>query len=99
MRVITWRPLKEFAEVHPAALTPLKVWRKLVESSEMETPADVKRIFGTSVDFLPGGIVIFDIGGNKYRLAVNIRYRMGKVFIRHVMTHAEYDRRTREGTL
>ena len=99
MRVITWRPLKEFGEKHPAALTPLKVWRKLIESSDLQTPDDLKRVFGGRVDFLPNGIVVFDVGGNKYRLSVNIRYQLRTVFIRHVMTHEEYDRRTREGTL
>ena len=36
--------------------------------------------------------VIFDIGGNKYRLIAEINYTRGKVFIRHMRTHAEYDR-------
>ncbi len=99
MRVITWRPLKEFGTRHADALSPLKVWRKLIESGDLATPADVKQVFGGSVDFLPNGIVIFDIGGNKYRLSVNIRCKLGLVFIRHVMTHEEYMRRSRDGTL
>jgi mRNA interferase HigB len=99
MRVITWKRLREFAEGHPHALVPLKVWRKLIEAHSFETPADVKRAFGTTVDFLPNGIVVFDIGGNKFRLSVNIRYRYGRVYVRSVMTHAEYDRRTKTGTL
>jgi mRNA interferase HigB len=39
-----------------------------------------------------GEFTIFNIGGNKYRLATSIHYRTGKVYIRHVMTHAEYSR-------
>ena len=34
----------------------------------------------------------FDIGGNKYRLIAAIHYNRKKVYIRHVLTHAEYDR-------
>lgn len=34
---------------------------------------------------------IFDIGGNKFRLIVAIHYNTGKVFVRHVFTHADYD--------
>ena len=37
-----------------------------------------------------GDFTIFNIGGNKYRLATYINYRTGKVYVRHVMTHAEY---------
>ena len=39
-----------------------------------------------------GEFTVFNIGGNKYRLATSISYRTGKVFIRHVMTHQEYSR-------
>jgi mRNA interferase HigB len=40
-----------------------------------------------------GGFTIFNIGGNKYRLATSINYRTGKVYIRNVMTHEEYSRK------
>ncbi|MBL8218454.1 MAG: type II toxin-antitoxin system HigB family toxin [Bryobacterales bacterium] len=33
------------------------------------------------------------LGGNKYRLATLINFRTGRVFIRYVMTHAEYSRK------
>ena len=39
-----------------------------------------------------GVFTIFNIGGNKYRLATFINYRMGKIYIRHVLTHEEYSR-------
>lgn len=38
------------------------------------------------------GRTIFDIGGNRYRLIAVIHYNRSKVYIRHVLTHAEYDR-------
>lgn len=58
----------------------------------------MKADFG-SADFLSGKRVVFDIGGNKYRLVVKIEYKWGKVFIRHVVTHKEYDRMTKAGLL
>jgi len=36
--------------------------------------------------------VVFNIGGNKYRLITSIHFNRGKVYIRHVLTHAEYDK-------
>jgi len=39
-----------------------------------------------------GEFTVFNIGGNKYRLATYINYRTGKVYIRHVMTHEEYSK-------
>jgi mRNA interferase HigB len=38
-----------------------------------------------------GGCIVFNIGGNKYRLICRIRYATSKVFILKVMTHREYD--------
>lgn len=54
--------------------------------------ADIKRLF-RSVDKV-GKFTVFDLGGNKYRLIAAIHYNRKKVYIRHVLTHAEYDQDT-----
>lgn len=96
---IAWKSLRLFAQKHPHALEPLKVWCKLIESSDFADSTDIKRLFGRNVGFLPNSVVIFDVGGNTYRISASIRYRLNKLFIRGVMTHAEYDRRTRRDRL
>ena len=68
-----------------------------MEASHFANTAEVKAVF-PSVDFPKGELAVFNIG-RQYRLIVNIRFRWGHVFIRHVMTHDEYERRSREGTL
>lgn len=98
MRVISRKRLREFGEQHADAVTPLDDWYSLVRSREYKSPADVKVDFA-SVSFVSGDVTVFNIGGNKYRLSVTIRYRTGIVYIRRVLTHEEYDRRTRDGTL
>jgi HTH-type transcriptional regulator/antitoxin HigA len=35
---------------------------------------------------------VFDIPGNRYRLICAIHYNRGRVYVRHVLSHAEYDR-------
>jgi mRNA interferase HigB len=42
---------------------------------------------------------VFNIGGNKYRLVVDMRYDLGRIYIRYVLTHEEYTRRTQAGSL
>ncbi|MCL1463001.1 type II toxin-antitoxin system HigB family toxin [Argonema galeatum] len=37
-------------------------------------------------------LTVFNIGGNNYRLITLVDYEKQKVFIRHVLTHAEYDK-------
>jgi mRNA interferase HigB len=97
-RIITERRLREFWTEHPDAETPLKAWRKLVREKDYRTPHEVRGDF-PAVDFLKNKVTVFDIGGNKYRLVVTMRYEWHTVFIRHVLTHDEYERRSREGTL
>lgn len=39
-----------------------------------------------------GERVVFDIGGNKYRLIVFVDYARQRVYVRWVGSHREYDR-------
>jgi mRNA interferase HigB len=52
-----------------------------------------------SASFLGKWRTVFNIGGNKYRLVVDMRYDLGRIYIRHVLTHEEYTRRTQDGSL
>lgn len=98
MRIITESRLTEFWTEHPPAEIPLKAWRGIIRHARYESPHEVKVQFPTT-DFLGKGITVFDIGGNKYRLVVTMRYDLQRVYIRHVLTHADYDRRSRSGDL
>lgn len=69
----------------------MKNWYQVVDKADWNKPADVKRMFGTTVDFIGDNRLIFDIGGNKYRLVVHVAYRFKRVLIKFVGTHAEYD--------
>ena len=92
MRIISKATLRTFWERHPRAAGPLQSWYALVAASEWRRPADVKDLFGTSVDFVADNRIVFDIGGNKYRLIVRVSYAYGQVLIKFIGTHAEYDR-------
>lgn len=38
-----------------------------------------------------GKFTVFNIGGNKVRLIAAVHYNRNKIYIRHVLTHCEYD--------
>ena len=44
-----------------------------------------------SADILAGDRVVFDIGGNKYRLVAAVHYRGKRIYVRFIGTHSEYD--------
>ena len=92
MQVIAKRTLRLFWERHAQAEGPLRSWHAQVTRARWKGPADVKVMFGPMVDFVADNRVIFDIGGNKYRLVVHVAYRFKRVLIKFVGTHKEYDR-------
>ena len=89
MHVISNKALKDFSKQHPDAEKPLQAWRKLVEKSSFKSFSDLKRAF-SSVDRV-GDLIVFDIGGNKYRLIAYIRFDWQRCYIKNVLTHREYD--------
>ena len=88
MQIIARKALRDFWLRHPQAEGPLSVWFSLVSKAAWTGPADVKAMFGTSVDFVADNRVIFDIAGNKYRLIAHVAYPFKRVLIK-VHRHAQ----------
>lgn len=90
MHVIAKPSLISFWTRHPDAERPLQVW---YHAMERKVFSDFNELRGTfaSADYVDG-LTVFNIGGNKYRLIASIHYNRRKVYIRNVLTHAEYDR-------
>lgn len=93
MRVLSKRTLVRYWTKHAAAKASLQLWHTEVERTKWERPQDVKEMFGTSVDFVGDSRVVFDIGGNKFRLVARVAYGpYYRVMIKFIGTHAEYDK-------
>ena len=91
MRVIAKRTLRQYWETHSQAEQPLRSWHAIAAKADWSSPSDVKGAYRTA-SIVGNHRVVFDIGGNKYRLVVRIDYEHRIVFVRFVGTHAEYDR-------
>ncbi len=92
MRIISVGTLKAFWEQpeHRDAEQPLRAWVKVVRGAAWPNPPAVKRMFN-SADILLDGRVVFDIGGNRYRLVAWVNYHYGVVYVRFIGTHRAYD--------
>ena len=90
MHVISRKALREFWERHPDSASPLARWFKIMERQAFRSFAELRATF-PSADRV-GNLIVFNIGGNNYRLIASIHFNRAKVYIRHVLTHAEYDR-------
>ncbi len=89
VHIITRKTLIQFWGKHPDSQIALRRWFKIVQKTEFSSFAELRQVF-PSADKVDHWI-IFNIGGNKYRLITSIHFNRGKVYIRHVLTHAEYD--------
>ena len=89
MHVISKKRLREFWEEHPKAETSLDAWYEVACDANWETFADVRATFHAADRV--GRLTVFNIGGNKYRLIAAIHFNRGKLFVRHVLTHRQYD--------
>jgi len=91
VRVIAQRTLRAFWEKHPKAEQPLRSWLQEMKIRKFRKPSDVRGQY-RSADFVGDDRVIFNIGGNKYRLVVHMSYRRQIAFIKFIGTHKQYDR-------
>ena len=74
------------------------VSQSMVRLKRYRSPAAGRKDFA-SASFLGQWRTVFHLGGNKYRLVVDMRYDLSRIYIRHVLTHEEYTRRTQDGSL
>ena len=92
MRVIAKSTIKKFFE-QPAyrdAQGPLESWYEEALKANWSSPQAIKDQY-RSASICGNNRVVFNIGGNKYRLVVEMQYRAGIAWIKFVGTHAQYD--------
>jgi mRNA interferase HigB len=90
MHIITRRRLLEFSAKYPNTSTALDAWYRIVKQSEVANFSKLREIF-PSADKVDN-LTVFNIGGNKVRLIAAIHYNTQCLYIRHVLTHTEYDK-------
>ncbi|MDT0649199.1 type II toxin-antitoxin system HigB family toxin [Autumnicola edwardsiae] len=91
MRVVTYKRIKEFLEIHPDAESPLKFWYHTVTAKNWDNINDLRQDFN-SVDYVGNHRFVFNIKGNDYRLIAVISFNAKKVYIRFLGTHGKYDK-------
>ena len=94
MKIIGKLKLQSFWQRRPQARKPLEKWIQVVEQAQWDNWASVTSTFGFAdlVKTKAKTFVIFDIGGNKYRLITTVNFRGQIVIVDVALTHAEYDK-------
>jgi len=90
MHVISKRALRDFYSTHHRSKGPLLAWHRLMECNEFPDLNGLHSVFPSADYTAP--FTVFNIGGNRFRIVTAIHYNRRKVYVRAVLTHAEYDR-------
>ena len=90
MRVISKRKLREFWEQHPNAREPLLDWHNITRKADWANLAETRMTFPHADSV--GECTVFNVKGNDYHLITVIKYRARRVYVLHVLTHADYDK-------
>ena len=90
MHIITRRKLREFWEHDSQSQTALDEWYRRLKKINVASLAELRQTFPQAD--LVGKCTVFNVGGNKYRLITKIDFQRQTVYIKFVLTHAEYDK-------
>jgi mRNA interferase HigB len=89
MRILSRKAIREAAAEHSEWSASLNAWYKIASDADWKTFADVRNTWKRSD--VVGRFVVFDISHNRCRLIVTINYKWRMVYVRHILSHAEYD--------
>jgi mRNA interferase HigB len=92
LHVISRKRLLEAGQQHGDLFEPLDHWYRTAKRASWRSIEDVRRVF-PSADGI-GKHTVVNVNGNRYRLIVEINYLANRLYIRHVLTHAEHDKGT-----
>lgn len=89
MHVISRKKLLDAAAQHGDLAAPLDAWYRIAKKAEWRSLDDIRKIFSSADG--AGIYTVFNIKGNTFRLIAEVNYKTGRLYIRQVLTHAEYD--------
>lgn len=90
MHVISRKPLDDFIRRHPQSRASVNTWWEVAAHAEWRHIQEVRQSW-PSADPV-GTFTVFNISGNKYRLIARIDYQRQRIYVREILTHAEYNR-------
>lgn len=95
MHVIKREPFETASRLYPQCADLLDATFKALKASKAKTPEELKRVFPSLDNFkYVDKWYVIDIGGGTLRLIAFIEFKGSKCFIKHIVTHAEYDKIT-----
>jgi mRNA interferase HigB len=90
MHVISRKKLRQFCQKHADCSEALDDWYITASKADWGNLLEVQTIYPKAEAV--SKFIVFNIKGNKYRLIASINYEKQVIYIKYVLTHAEYDK-------
>ena len=93
MHIISRKPFEEAVRKYPNQRQALLDLYRVLSVVKFQSPDEMRRVFPSLDNFkYRDKWWVLDIGGNHLRLMAFIQFRNQRIFIKHIVTHAEYDK-------
>lgn len=95
MNVITKKPFIQAAKKHPRDRLALLRMYKILRANNFSNPEELRAIYPSLDNFkYRDKWWVFDVGGNNLRVIAFIQFVNKRIYIKHIVAHAEYDKLT-----
>ncbi len=90
MRVISRKAFRTFSGLHPESEEVFNDFFHKLRRVDARSFTELRQTF-SSADIL-SDCIVFNVGGNNYRVIAHLDFSIQALWVRYVLTHAEYDR-------
>lgn len=93
MHLISRKPFNDAAKQYPNCAASIEATYKVLRKGNFSSPNELKAIFPSLDNFkYKDKWWVIDIGGNTLRLIAFIEFRDNRMYVKHIVSHAEYDK-------
>lgn len=97
MHVISRKPFRDAAARYPNDAAAIDRTYKVLCNDTFQRPDDLRKVFPSLDNFRhEDKWWVIDIGGNNLRLIAFINFKDNRLYVKHIVNHAEYDRLSRQ---
>lgn len=93
MHVISRKPFNDAAKKYPNDANAIEALYKVLRNGTFKSPDELKAMFPSLDNFkYRDKWWVIDIGGNNLRLIAFIEFRDVRMYVKHIVNHADYDK-------
>lgn len=93
MHIISRKPFNDAAKAYPNDRTAIEDSYRVLRKGSFNSPEALRQVFPSLDNFrYKDKWWVIDIGGNNLRLIAFIEFRDSRMYVKHIVTHSEYDK-------